>query len=390
LSDPDFDNLDLETLHLLHSAKWRHYPRDVIPAWVAEMDFPVADPVRRAVEAVAARSDFGYPASIEHTGFADVVAGWADRSYGWKVDPKNVVILPDVVRGLDVGLRILSEPGDGVVIQPPVYPPFFSSIKQNERKIVENPMVFRDGRYEIDFEGLDAAMANASVFVLCNPQNPTGRSFSRSELERMAELAIRHDVSVIADEVHSPLTLPGASHTVFSMLGDEVAARTLTVTAASKAWNFGGLKCGFAVGGSTEHVEKLNALGHHVVGGASIVGIEATEAAFTEGGPWMDRVVDYLDGNRRLLGDLLQEHLPEVVYAMPEATYLAWLDCRALDLKPDPHAFFLEEAKVAFSAGPMFGTQGEGFVRFNFATSSAIVTEIVERMAAAVKRSRES
>jgi cystathionine beta-lyase len=390
LSDPDFDNLDLETLHRLHSAKWRHYPGDVIPAWVAEMDFPVADPVRRGVEAVAARSDFGYPASIEHTGFADVVSGWADRSYGWKVDPNSVVILPDVVRGLDVGLRILSEPGDGVVIQPPVYPPFFSSIKQNERKVVENPMVFRDGRYEVDFEGLDAAMANASVFILCNPQNPTGRSFSRSELEAMAELAIGHDVWVIADEVHSPLTLPGASHTVFSMLGDEVAARTLTVTAASKAWNFGGLKCGFAVCGSEAMTEKLNGLGHHVVGGASIVGIEATEAAFTEGGPWMDRVVDYLDGNRRLLGDLLREHLPEVVYAMPEATYLAWLDCRALNLKPDPHTFFLEEAKVAFSAGPMFGTQGEGFVRFNFATSRAIVTEIVQRMAAAVKRSRKS
>lgn len=388
MNGPDFDGLDLETLHRLHSAKWRHYPDDVIPAWVAEMDFPVADPVRRAVIAAAERSDFGYPASIEHTGFADVVSGWADRSYGWKVDPNSVVILPDVVRGLDVGLRILSEPGDGVVIQPPVYPPFFSSIKQNERNVVENPLVFRNGRYEVDFKGLDEAMSKASVFILCNPQNPTGRSFSRSELEAMAELAIRHDVAVIADEVHSPLTLPGATHTVFSMLGDEVAARTLTVTAASKAWNFGGLKCGFAVGAS-DMTEKLKALGHHVVGGASIIGIEATEAAFTEGGPWIERVVGYLDGNRRLLGDLLQEHLPEVVYAMPEATYLAWLDCRPLNLEPDPYTFFLEQAKVAFSAGPNFGTQGAGFVRFNFATSRAIVTEIVQRMAAAVKRSRE-
>ena len=388
MNGPDFDGLDLETLHRLHSAKWRHYPDDVIPAWVAEMDFPVADPVRRAVIAAAERSDFGYPASIEHTGFADVVSGWADRSYGWKVDPNSVVILPDVVRGLDVGLRILSEPGDGVVIQPPVYPPFFSSIKQNERNVVENPLVFRNGRYEVDFKGLDEAMSKASVFILCNPQNPTGRSFSRSELEAMAELAIRHDVAVIADEVHSPLTLPGATHTVFSMLGDEVAARTLTVTAASKAWNFGGLKCGFAVGAS-DMTEKLKALGHHVVGGASIIGIEATEAAFTEGGPWIERVVGYLDGNRRLLGDLLQEHLPEVVYAMPEATYLAWLDCRPLNLEPDPYTFVLEQAKVAFSAGPNFGTQGAGFVRFNFATSRAIVTEIVQRMAAAVKRSRE-
>ena len=384
-----FDDLDLEVLHRLHSAKWRHYPDDVIPAWVAEMDFPVAEPVKQAVISAAERSDFGYPASIEHTGFGEVVAGWADRSYGWKVDPNSVVILPDVVRALHVGVLTFSEPGDGVVIQPPVYPPFFMVIKENDRKVVENPMVFRRGRFEVDLEGLDAALAEASLLILCNPQNPTGRSFSLEELEAMAELAVRHDVIVISDEVHSPLTLPGATHTVFATLGDEVAARTLTVTAASKAWNFGGLKCGFAVAGSDEMTKKLKSVGHLVSGGASIVGIEATEAAYTRGGPWMDEVTTYLDGNRRLLGDLLAEHLPEVVFAMPEATYMAWLDCRALDLKPDPYTFFLDEARVAFSEGPRFGTQGEGFVRFNFATSRAIVTEIVQRMTAAVRRSRE-
>lgn len=385
-----FDDLDLGVLHRLHSAKWRHYPADVIPAWVAEMDFPVAEPVKQALISASERSDFGYPASIEHTGFGEVVAGWAERSYGWKVDPNSVVILPDVVRALHVGVLSFSEPGDGVVIQPPVYPPFFMVVKENDRRVVENPMFFRNGRYELDIGGLDAALAEASVLILCNPQNPTGRSFSREELDAMAELAIRHDVIVISDEVHSPLTLPGATHTVFATLGDEVAARTLTVTAASKAWNFGGLKCGFAVAGSDEMTRKLKGLGHLASGGASIAGIEATEAAFLKGGPWMDEVTAYLDGNRRLLGELLAGHLPEVVYAMPEATYLAWLDCRALDLKPDPYTFFLEEARVALSEGPRFGTQGEGFVRFNFATSRAIVTEIVQRMAAAVRRSRRA
>ena len=384
-----FDDLKLQDLHRLHSAKWGHYPGDVIAAWVAEMDFPVADPVRQAVIAAAERSDFGYPSSMEHTNFAEVVTSWADRSYGWKVDPESILILPDVVKALHVGVLTLSEPGDGVVIQPPVYPPFFMVIKENERRVVENPMVFRDGRYQIDLEGLDAAMAGASLFILCNPQNPTGRCFKREELEAVAELAVRHDVVVISDEVHSALTLPGSKHTVFAMLGDEVAKRTLTVTAASKAWNFGGLKCGFAVAGSQEMTEKLKGLGHLATGGASILGIEATIAAFAEGGPWIDRVTDYLDGNRRLLASLLEEHLPEVVYTMPEATYLTWLDCRALDLKPDPYTFFLEQARVAFSNGPNFGTQGEGFVRFNFATSRAIVTEIVHRMAAAVSRSRE-
>jgi cysteine-S-conjugate beta-lyase len=379
------DELNLEELHRRRSAKWRHYPDDVIPSWVAEMDFPVAEPVRRAVIAAAERDDFGYPSSIEHTGFGDVVAGWADRSYGWKVDPAHVSVMPDVVRALMVSLQVLTAPGDGVVIQPPVYPPFFTVIKETGRKLVENPLAFRNGRYEVDLEGLDAALAGAGALILCNPQNPTGRAFRRTELEAIAELAIRHDVAVISDEVHSPLTLPGAQHTVFATLGEEVEARTMTVTAASKAWNFGGLKCGFAVAGTAAMADKLSGLGHLAIGGASILGIEATVAAFTEGGPWMDEVVRYLDGNRRLLRELLSRHLPEIGYAMPEATYLAWLDCRKLDLQPDPQTFFLEQARVAFSAGPNFGTQGEGFVRFNYGTSRAIVTEIVERMAKAVR-----
>lgn len=379
------DDLDLEALHRRRSAKWRHYPPDVIPAWVAEMDFPVADPVRRAVIAAAERSDFGYASSIEHTGFGMVVADWADRSYGWQVDPALVAVLPDVVRALMVSLQVLTDPGDGVVIQPPVYPPFFTVVKETGRRLVENPLVLRDGRYEIDLENLDAVLGRAKVLILCNPQNPTGRAFGREELKAVADLVVRHDVAVISDEVHSELTMPGAEHTVFATLGEEVAARTMTVTAASKAWNFGGLKCGFAVPGTPAMADKLNGLGHLALGGASILGIEATVAALTGGGPWMEEVVRYLDGNRRLLRDLLAEHLPEIGYSLPEATYLAWLDCRSLNLQPDPHTFFLEQARVAFSAGPNFGTQGEGFVRFNVGTSRAIVTQMVERMTAAVK-----
>jgi len=381
----DLDGLSLDELRNQKSAKWTHYPADVIPAWVAEMDFPSAEPIRRAVSAAAQRSDFGYPPFTEDTGFARVVADWADRSYGWQVDPDSLIVVPDVVRGLQVAVQVLTEPGDGVVIQPPVYPPFFSVVKETGRTVVENPLVFREGRFEVDFAGLDRALAGAKAFILCNPHNPTGRAFTREELTRMADLAARHDVFVVADEVHSPLTLPGSSHTVFVTLGEEAASRTITVTAASKAWNFGGLKCGYAVGGSPELAARLHGLGYLAVGGASILGLAATEAAYTEGGPWMDEVVAYLDGNRRVLGELLKEHLPEIVYALPDATYLAWLDCRALNLHPDPYTFFLDRARVAFSPGPNFGTQGEGFVRFNFGTSRGIVGEIVERMAAAVK-----
>ena len=382
----EFDDLRLEELHRRRSAKWTHYPPQVIPAWVAEMDFPSAEPILRAVRLATERSDFGYPGFTEDIGFGDVVAAWADRTYGWQVEPASVTVVPDVVRGLQAALRVVTEPGDGVVIQPPVYPPFFSVVNEGGRTLVENPLAFSGNRFEIDFDGLDAALASAKAFILCNPHNPTGRAFTRDELRGMAELAIQHDVYVIADEVHSPLTLPGAEHTVFATLGDEVAARTITVTAASKAWNFGGLKCGYAVAGSGELAGRLKDLSHLALAGASILGIAATEAAYTEGDAWMKEVVSYLDGNRRLLGRLLSQHLPGVGYAMPEATYLAWLDCRKLELPPDPFTFFLDEAQVAFSPGPNFGRQGEGFVRLNFGTSRSILTEIVERMGAAVSR----
>lgn len=380
----NLDDLSLDDLRRRRSAKWTHYADDVIPAWVAEMDFPLADPVRQAVIAAAERDDFGYPPFTDDSDFGSVVAGWAGRSYGWKVDPASVTVTSDVVRALVVAIEVLTARGDGVVIQPPVYPPFFMVVKQTHRRLEENPLVLRNGRYEVDLEGLDDALSRSQVLLLCNPQNPTGRSFTREELEAMAELVIRHDAFVVADEVHSPVTLPGAGHTVFATLGEEIAARTITVTAASKAWNFGGLKCGFAVSGTPAITEKINALGHLAVGGAGIVGIEATKAAFTEGGPWMQEVVEYLDGNRRLLSELLAERLPQISHAVPEATYLAWLDCRELDLAPDPFTFFLDQAKVAFSDGIHFGTQGKGFVRFNLATSRSIITEIVDRMAAAV------
>lgn len=380
----DLDGITLEELRGRRSAKWAHYPEDVIPSWVAEMDFPSAEPIQRALRDAVGRSDLGYPASLEHTTFAGTVVSWADRTYGWQVDPDSVVILPDVVRGLQVALQVLTEPGDGVVIQPPVYPPFFTVVKQTGRTLVENPLVVRDGRFEMDLEGLDQALGRSRALILCNPQNPTGRSFTRDELAAVAELAAKHDAYVVADEVHSSLTLPGAGHTVFATLGEEAAARTITVTAASKSWNFGGLKCGYAVGGAPDLAARLHALGHLAVGGASILGVVATEAAYNEGDAWMQEVVAYLDGNRRLLGELLGKHLPEIGYFVPEATYLAWLDCRALRLHPDPYTFFLDKARVAFSPGPNFGTQGEGFVRFNFATSREILTEIVERMAKAV------
>jgi cystathionine beta-lyase len=376
--------LTLEQLRRRRGVKWTHYPPDVIPAWVADMDFPLADPVRRAVIAAAERDDFGYGPYPEDVGFREMIATWAERTYGWHIDPNTVFVVPNAVRGLKVAVEALTAPGDGVVIQPPVYPPFFTVIEESGRKIVENPLVSRNGRYELDLEGLDEAMGRSRALMLCHPQNPTGRSFSRQELTAVAELAEKHDAAVISDEIHSPLTLRGATHTVFATLSDAVAQRTMTVTSAAKAWNFGGLQCGYVVAGTIEMAEKVGALGHVTLGGASSLGLEATRAALTEGQPWMDELVAYLSATRDLLPELLQQ-MPGVGYSPPEATYFAWLDCRALDLRPDPFTFFLEHAKVALSPGPTFGTQGEGFVRLNFATSRGILEEILRRMSKAIR-----
>ncbi len=378
------DRLTLDELRRRRGVKWTHYSADVIPAWVADMDFPLAEPIRRAVIAAAERDDFGYGPYPEDIGFREMIAGWAERTYGWHVDPQTVFVVSNAVRGLKVAVEVLTVPGDGVVIQPPVYPPFFTVIEESGRKIVENPLVSRNGRYELDLEGLDEALGSARALMLCNPQNPTGRSFSRQELIAIAQLAEKHDVGVISDEIHSPLTLPGATHTVFATLSDDAARRTMTVTSAAKAWNFGGLQCGYVVGGTLAMAEKIEALGHVTLGGASSLGLEATRAALTEGQPWMEQVVAYLAATRDLLPQLLQQ-LPGVGYTAPEATYFAWLDCRDLDLRPDPFTFFLEQAKVALSAGEKFGTQGEGFVRLNFATSRKILEAIVRRMSEALR-----
>lgn len=378
-----FDDLHLDELGRRSSAKWSKYPPDVLPAWVAEMDFPLADPIRQRLHRAIDRDDLGYPPPAESSGLGEVVAEWAERRFGWQVDPSYVMAVPDVVKGIQIVLHALSEPGDGVVIQPPVYPPFFSLVPHAGRTVVENPLLRSAGRYEIDLEDLDRCLNHARVLLLCNPQNPTGRAFSREELEAVAELAERHDALVISDEIHAPLVLPGAEHVAFATLGEEVARRTVTVTAASKAWNFGGLKCGLVVAGSPNQAKELQSLPHVAVSGASILGIEATKAALAEGQPWMDEVVGYLDGNRHLLRELLEDRGLSIGYEPPESTYLGWLNCRPLGLD-DPFRFFLDRARVAFSNGRDFGSQGAGFVRFNFGTARSILEEMVQRMARAI------
>jgi cystathionine beta-lyase len=373
LVDP-FDDLSLELLRLRHSAKWRKYPSDVLPAWVAETDFPLALPIREALLAAISRDDTGYamPGKLPQA-----FAGFAGRRFDWQVEPERVRLVVDTMSGVLELLRGLTAPGDGVVVNPPVYAPFFGATREAGRRIVHVPLV--DGR--LDLEGLERAFSGgATAYLLCHPHNPTGRTHERTELEAIAALAGRYGVTVISDEVHAPMTFPGATHVPYLTVGDGVC-----VTAASKTWNLAGLKCAVIVAGSESMDATLSErippyLGAH----ASLFGVLAATAAFEHGGEWLDALLRHLDRNRALLGELLEEHLPDVGYVPPQAGYLAWLDCSELGLGIDPSEAFLERGRVALGSGPTFGEQGRGFARLNFGTSGALLEEAVRRMALAL------
>jgi cysteine-S-conjugate beta-lyase len=378
-----FDDLSLETLRERRSAKWRMYEPDVLPAWVAEMDFALAAPVRDTLLRAVEDDDCGYP----HPGrLGESFAAFASRRWGWSPDPARVRLVPDVMVAVAETLRTLTKPGDGVVINPPVYHPFFPAIEEVGRTVVQAPLASTGERWELDLDGLERVFAaGARAYLLCNPHNPTGRALARPELEAIAALAGQYDVLVVSDEIHAPLVLAGATHVPFASLGEEVAGRALTITGATKGWNLAGLKAAVLVAGSARMEEELAALPESLRYHAGHFGVLASIASFDEGEPWLDELLAYLDGNRRLLSGLLAERLPDVRYVAPEASYLAWLDCRALPLGDDPSGAFLERGRVALSPGPRFGEPGRGFARLNFGTSAALVTEAVERMATALE-----
>ena len=386
---PDLDGLELARLRRRRSEKWGTYAPDVLPAWVAEMDYPLAEPIRRVLEDALAYDDLGYPVNPRPQDLPTVFAARMAERFGWRIDPQRVDVLTDVVQGIYVAIDRFSAPGEGVVVQTPVYPPFLHAVRDLGRRMVENPLVRGAGRDELDLDGLRAALDPATrILLLCNPQNPTGRVFERRELEALAEIALRHDLVVVSDEIHADLAHPPHQHVPFATLAPEVEARTITLTSATKAFNIPGLRCAVAHFGSAELQRRFRSLPRHVRGGLGLLGLAATAAAWSECQPWLDHVLRYLDGNRALLAERVRRALPGVVHWSPEASYLAWLDCRALELGPSPQRFFLEHAKVALSPGEAFGKPGEGFVRLNFATSRALLEEILGRMERALRERR--
>lgn len=368
--DPSLDELRARRM-----IKWRAYAgTDVIPAWVADMDFAVAPLVREAMARAISASDLGYPAEEHASGLADVFAARAERRWGWKLDPSLTHALPYVARGLINVIEAFTSQGDRVVVQTPIYPPFLSIAADLGRVVVPSPF------------GVPLPEDGARVVMLCNPHNPLGRAMTRAELIEIAQWAKRHDAVIVSDEIHGDLVYAPHRHIPIASLGDEVAERTVTLVAASKAFNIAGLRCAVAVSGSRQLHDRLMALGPYTRDGVSTLGIVATEAAWSpDGDEWLDGTIALLQRNRDWLYEQLANRLPAIRSTPPEATYLAWLDCRELGLD-DPTLYFLDRARVALSNGPGFGPQGEGHVRLNFATYPAVLAEIVDRMEASLTR----
>jgi len=372
----------LETLRRRKSVKWRNYPADVLPAFVAEMDFDLAAPIVEAVTAAMAAGDCGYGHKGE---LGEAFAAFAEKRLRWSPDPARVYAIPDVMTGVAEVLQAVTPPGAGVVINPPVYQPFFYRVRLTGRRVVEAPLRRGDdGRYDLDPDALDRALAadGVAAYLLCSPHNPAGRVWSREQLTTVADICRRHGAVLLVDEIHAPLALAGVEHVPFLSLNHQQSERTVSFTSASKAWNIPGLKCGVAIAGSQELCAVLDERWEALIPGQ--VGVLGSIAAFAGSLPWLEALLAQLDQNRALLGRLLGEHLPGVAYRPPEASFLAWLDCRALGLGDDPAAAFLDRGRVALSPGPGFGTQGQGFARLNIGTSPALVEEAVRRMALAL------
>jgi cysteine-S-conjugate beta-lyase len=356
----------------------------VLPAFVAEMDFDLAEPIIAAVTSALGIGDCGYA----HIGeLPDAFAQFAARRLGWMVEPSRVFAIPDVMTGLAEVVQALTPPGSGIVVNQPVYPPFRFRFGFYGRRLIDAPLARgADGRYALDPDAIEAALSepDAAAYLLCSPHNPTGNVWSPADLAMVADACQRHGAMLLVDEIHAPLALDGARFTPFLAIDHELtrAETTFTFTSATKGWNIAGLKCGLAVAAAPAGITLLEQRWEALL--ASHPGVLASVAAFTEGLPWLDAVLGQLDENRKLLTGLLAEHLPGAGYAPPQASFLAWLDCRDLGLGDDPAAVFLDKGRVALGHGPDFGAEGHGFTRLNMGTSPELLEEVVRRMASAL------
>jgi cystathionine beta-lyase len=371
------------------NSKWNLHPADVLPAFVAEMDFAIAPPIQKAIERIVKDQDYGYPkrdGERADRAVAEAFVRHMRRRFGWETSADLVLPVADLVQGTFAPIMAFSDPGDGVILQVPNYPPFREAIMSTERKLISLHMRDSGNRHEFSLDELEGLVdARTRIFVLCNPQNPTGRVFSRDELLAIGRFAVERDLVIVSDEIHSDLVYPGRTHIPIASLGPEIAARTITLNSATKSFNIPGLRCALMHFGTAELAARFHKrIPLRLTGQGSAFGIDATVAAWDEGQPWLDAVMAHLLEARRRVIDVLSAE-PGIRVHAPEATYLAWLDCTGLGLQASAFEFFLDKAKVGLSAGETFEPSSTQFARLNFATSLPILDEILGRMVKAVR-----
>lgn len=379
--------IEIATLERLRrersSIKWTRFAADVLPLFVAEMDFPLAPPIIAAMVERVQASDTGY---LDSPGaLAPAFASFALNRWGWRVDPNHVHLATDVSVGIVEALRLAVRARGRVAITPPVYPPFYELVEEAAASVIEVALLGQGGRWALDLAALEASFASGvDAFLLCNPHNPHGIVWDHTTLTELARLAAKYDVFVISDEIHAPLTHPGVVFIPFAPLALAAGARAVTVTSASKGWNVAGLKCALVIAADDTANELLNRLPDEVACRTSILGLHANIAAFgcTD---WLDEAIALITTNDRLLAELLHEHLPAVIYHRPHASYLAWLDLRQLGLGDQPYQRILDDARVALNNGEDFGVGGAGFARLNLACSPKTLREAVDRIATLVR-----
>ena len=374
--------LPLAELRERSSEKWREYPADVLPLFVAETDFPLAPAISTALSRAVELGDTGYVAS--RTPLAESFAAFADRRYGWQPDPARMRSTADVSMGIVEILRRVTQPGERVVVTPPVYPPFFDLVAEAGAEVERVPLRDTGTRWELDLDGIRTAFDDgATAILLCNPHNPTGTVHDRDSLAALADLAEEFGVAVVSDEIHAPLAQPDTGFSPFLSVSEAAQRVGYAVVSASKAFNLAGLKCALMVTAGEETTSVVRGLPVEVEWRTGQFGLLAAVAAFSEeSDAWLDGLLRTLDENRVLLEDLLAAHLPGARYRIPDAGYLAWIDLSALEWGDNPARRILKDAKVALHFGPSFGAEGAGHVRLNFGTSPEILTEAIERIAA--------
>lgn len=374
--------LPLDELRQRSSTKWRRYPADVLPLFVAETDYALAPSITRVLSRAVELGDTGY--TPPEPGVREAFVGFAARRFGWHVDPSTVFWTGDVMMGIVEILRRVTAPGDRVVVPTPVYPPFFDTVEEAGAVVERVPLVDTGAGWELDLLAIEAALAGgARAVLLCSPHNPTGTVHSRQVLAALADAAARHGAVVVSDEIHGPLSYPETPFAPFLDVSETAARVGYAVTSASKTFNLAGLKCAVMIGGGAEQAKLLRDLPWEVEWRTGLFGALANVAAFSsESDAWLDSLVVTLDANRRLLADLLAEHLPRARYRMPDAGFLAWVDVSAYDWGDNPAVKIRREARVALHHGPLFGAEGRGHVRINFACSPEVLRVAVERVGA--------